>query len=138
MPWRLAARRTRAGVRLWKASCPPRQGDNVPARFKRGEPISETANVLDAFSEVGRLVVSARRSVAGRVPQSGRADIWRRAKFGEQGLEASPERVRRDVDPEPRLHLPRPFRPGADHGTASAGEGKLVGLAGAHRPKQRH
>jgi hypothetical protein len=49
------------------ASCPPRQGDNVPARFKHVETIGETLNILDALSEIGGLVVCARGRVAGRV-----------------------------------------------------------------------
>jgi hypothetical protein len=66
-------------------SCPPGQRDDVAARFKRVEPISEAADVLDALGEISRLVVSARRSVAGRVSQRSRADIWRRANFAEHG-----------------------------------------------------
>ena len=53
-----------------EASCPPRQEDNVIARFKHVEPIGETPNVLDALSEIGRLVVCARRSIAGPCPNA--------------------------------------------------------------------
>ena len=50
--------------------------------------------------------------------------INRRANFAKHGLEGSPKCVRRDVDPEPHLNHPRPFRPVADvvrHGFETPG-----------------
>ena len=118
-------------------SRPPRKRTTLLPASSTSSRSARRLNVLDALREIGRLVVCARRSVAGRVSQCGRADIRRRANFAKHGLEGPPERVRRDVDPEPRLRLPRPLRPVAYHGAAGAGKGKLVGLAGPHRPEQR-
>ena len=132
---------SRVGNRLrlgrFNPSCPPGQRDNVAARFKRVEPISEAAGILDALGEIGSPCRSARRGVAeGTCPNAAEPTCG--------GAPISPSmvlKVRRnacgiDLDPQPRFHLRVHF--GQLPITAPRAPGKASArLAGAYALESR-
>ena len=121
----------------WRWSRAPRQRNDIPSGCQHVEAIGKALGKLDALGEIGRLIVCARRGVAGRVPQRSHADVRRRAEFAQHGSESSSQGVRRHGDAEPSLDLPRPFRSVLHARASGAGEHERIRLARPERLQHR-